>query len=85
MPQFTFPDGDDFIVYGPVVSLNERAGFENSKGKIRSFMIFDGDLDTPLDIGMEFNETLSNLPGSLENRQGRGDYLAGELKSSLLI
>ena len=65
-------NGDDFIVYGPTVKLNQRAGFEASKGKVRSFMVFDGDLDTPLDIGMEFNEAaLKNLPGSLENRQDR--------------
>jgi uncharacterized protein YjbI with pentapeptide repeats len=77
-------DGDDFIVYGPTVKLNERAGFEKSKGKIRSFMVFDGDLDTPLDIGMEFNKAaLKNLPGSLENRQDRGDYLAGEFEIEL--
>lgn len=67
--------GDDFVVYGPIVKLSERKEFKGSKGQVRSFMVFDGDLQKPLEVGMEFNrEALKGLPRSLHHGYHSGEF-----------
>lgn len=66
----------DVIQFGPLISLSSNPHFANSKGRVRSFILYD-DKGIPLEVGMEFNpEALdeTTLPNFLSTYE-EGEFL----------